>query len=308
MNILLIRLSSLGDLIIMTSALEYLKDKGNVTLVTRKQYFELFEEDSRVYQLIEEKDIKNLKNTTFDIACDLHAKPKTIFLLSKIHAHRKCVIDKNSLRRRLAVWFKKKIVERPLYKLYVEALQKYFDDRSYPLPRLISDLTKPANLPEKYVVISPGASQPQKRWPLKYFLEVSRLIYKKYCLPSVYIGMEDFNLPEKKYVINRMEKTSLKHLMSIIKFAEFTVANDSGPAHMSAALSTPLFVLFGPTIPELGFRPVSEAPVIVIERHDLKCRPCSLHGEKKCIFGDIRCLSGISPDAVFQKIEETIKL
>ncbi len=306
MEILLIRLSSLGDLVIMTSALEYLKDKGKVTLITKKQYFGLFEEDPRVNQLLDESQVNDLKKTTFDIACDLHAKPKTLLMLSKIKARKKCVINKNSIQRRLAVWFNKKIPEKPLYRLYVEPFHQYFTPKTYPLPSLVAHFEKPEDLPERYAVISPGASQPQKRWPLEYYLAISSMIYKNYGLFSVYIGTEDFSLPQEEYIVNRMGKLSLKTLMNIIKFAKFTVSNDSGPAHMSAALSVPLFVIFGPTVPEFGFRPVSNATVVVIERRDLSCRPCSLHGEKKCKFGDLRCLTKIHPDTVFREIKKVV--
>lgn len=306
MKILLIRLSSLGDLVIMTSALEYLKEKGKITLITRKQYFGLFEDDPRVSALVDEQSVDKLKNTVFDIACDLHAKPKTVYMLLEINARRKCIINKNPFKRRFAVWFKKKIQEVPFYKLYVSPFHRYFPEKTFPLPSLITNFRKMEDLPEKYIVMSPGASQPQKRWPLDYFVEMSKKIYTSYGFPSVYVGMEDFNLPSEDYIINKMGRLPLKELMNIIKFAEWVVSNDSGPAHMAAALSTPLFVLFGPTIPEFGFRPASRAPVVVIERHDLSCRPCSLHGEKKCKYGDLRCLAGIYPDMVFEKIKSTL--
>ncbi len=303
MKVLLIRLSALGDLVIMTSALEYLKERAEITLITRRKYFGLFDEDTRIKQLIDEREIKFVKNQQFDIACDLHAKPKTMLILQSIKAKKKCVINKNAIDRRLAVWFKKRIEEKPLYKLFVKPFHKIFKDNTYPLPVLHGNFEKLKDLPEKYITVFPGASQPYKRWPLEYFVEVSKKIYEEYELPSVYMGTENFKLPEEAYIINKMGNRQLKYLMNAIKFAHLSLSNDSGPAHMSAALTTPLIVIFGPTIPEFGFRPVSRAPVKVIERKDLLCRPCSLHGEKPCKFSDLRCLKGIKPEYLLKEAQ-----
>ncbi len=302
MKILLIRLSALGDLVIMTSALEYLKNKGEVTLLTRKRYFELFYNDLRVKRLIDENDFELIKNEYFDIACDLHAKPKTLIKILGIKAEKKCVFNKRSIERRFAVWFKKKIKEVPLYRLYVEPFHKYFDDTSFPLPSLKIPFKRLKDLPINYIAVFPGASQKQKMWPLEYFIKVSEKVFEKYGVPSVYMGAEDMPLPQKSFIINRMGIKPLSYLINAAKFSTFVISNDSGPAHIAAAVNTPLFVIFGPTIPEFGFRPVSEAPVFLFERKDLKCRPCSLHGEKRCKYGDLRCLAGIEPERVLKSI------
>ena len=302
MKVLLIRLSALGDLVIMTSALEYLKNKGEVTLITKKRYFDLFSNDSRVKRLIDENDFDIVRHEHFDIACDLHAKPKTLTKLFKINAEKKCVFDKRPIQRRLAVWFKKKIKEVPLYKLYVKPLQKYFEDNSFPLPSLQIQFKRPKDLPERYITVFPGASQKQKMWPLDYFIKVSENVFEKYGIPSVYLGAEDTALPEKPFIIDRMGEKPLSYIINTAKYSILVISNDSGPAHIAAAVNTPLFVIFGPTIPEFGFRPVSKAPVFLFERNDLGCRPCSLHGEKKCKYGDLRCLTGIKPERVLKAV------
>ncbi len=307
MNILLIRLSALGDIVIMTSALEYLKDKGKVTLITKRKYFELFIQDNRIERLLDESDLKAIGNEPFDLACDLHAKPKTLSMLFKVKARKKCMFNKRPVQRRLAVWFKKRIKEVPLYKLYVTPLQKYFDDTTYPLPSLKLPFFKVEGLPDRYIAVFPGASQRQKMWPLEYFLKVSSSIFEKYHIPSVYMGAEEMELPQKPYIINRIGMKPLSYIVNAIKYSQLVLSNDSGPAHIAAAVNTPLFVIFGPTIPEFGFRPVSKAPVFLFERKDLKCRPCSLHGEKKCKYGDLRCLRGIMPEEILNKIDGLLK-
>lgn len=304
MKILIIRLSALGDLVIMTSVLEYLKEKGEITLITKRKYFELFEKDPRVNYLVDEEEFERIKHKKFDIGCDLHAKPKTIMKLLQIKASKKCIINKRPIERRLAVWFKKKIKEVPLYKLYVEPFQKIFKEYFYPIPKLNIPFERIDNLPKEYISVFPGASFKTKRWPLEYFLDVSRRVFEKYNLPSVYLGAENMNLPREPYIINRMGTKPLQYIINAEKYATFVVSNDSGPAHIAGAVNTPLFVVFGPTIPEFGFRPVSESKVYLFERKDLSCRPCSLHGEKKCKFGDLRCLFGIKPQDVMRKIDE----
>ena len=69
-------------------------------------------------------------------------------------------------------------------------------------------------------------------------------------------------------------------LAALLKRARVVVANDSGPAHLAAAVGTPVVALFGPTHEAFGFAPRG-GRVRVISR-DLPCRPCTVHGGVRC--------------------------
>ena len=139
-----------------------------------------------------------------------------------------------------------------------------------------------------------------------------KVIKKEMGITPVLVGdrgdLEEVSrIPLEAEAIDLVGKTSLKDLVGVIKNSKITVSNDSGIAHMSAALSIPTVVIFGPTIPAFGFRPVGERVVLVEYQGDLPCRPCSLHGEKRCKRKDKICLQSITPDYVFSIVKEMMK-
>jgi len=103
-----------------------------------------------------------------------------------------------------------------------------------------------------YVVLVPGAARPEKRWPIERFAQLADKIKAKFGLPIVTIGSQG----EREYigrigsrVINMAGKTTLSELIALLKQASLVVSNDTGPGHIAAALGVPLVMLFGPTNP-----------------------------------------------------------
>jgi heptosyltransferase-2 len=87
---------------------------------------------------------------------------------------------------------------------------------------------------------------------------------------------------------------------------EIFVTNDSSPLHVAGARGTPTVALFGATVLNLGFGPLSEHRSRVVEAH-LSCRPCGLHGGRKCPEGHFRCMSDISPASVIGAARELLE-
>ena len=309
-KILLIRLSSLGDIVILSSALEYLEGKAMVDIALYEQFADIYMDDPRIRKIIpiprtikgKIKAFKQIREEKYDVVVDCHKKFYTILLSRTARTCKRISIKKNSLKRRMTVWLKKEIVERPLYMTYIEPLVALFKEKKYPVPKLVSMKKPPFDVEGKYAVFVPGASKNTKKWPREYFLQLAEMTYRKLNIKPVFVDAQPLNI-KLSFLIDLGGKTNLRELAYILHGAEFVVSNDTGPAHMAAALSTPLFVIFGSTIPEFGFRPVSGAPVFLFERK-LRCRPCSLHGKDRCSRGDLLCLKDIKPEEVFKKIEE----
>jgi heptosyltransferase-2 len=76
--------------------------------------------------------------------------------------------------------------------------------------------------------------------------------------------------------------------------------NDSAPLHLSSAMNAPVTAFFCSTVPEFGFTPLSEESNIVEVKQKLTCRPCGLHGYKKCPEGHFKCGNDIAIDFVKQ--------
>ncbi len=93
--------------------------------------------------------------------------------------------------------------------------------------------------------------------------------------------------------INLAGKTSLVEMGSYLVAMDLLIANDSGPVHMAAAVNTPSLVLFGPTCPERT-GPYGDEHRIV-QSKPLDCRPCFM---RDCPPGHHRCMADISADQV----------
>jgi heptosyltransferase-2 len=89
-------------------------------------------------------------------------------------------------------------------------------------------------------------------------------------------------------------KTTVAEATAIISVADVLVTNDTGPAHIGAALQTPTLVIFGPTNP-LTTYPYSDSAEII--RRPPDCAPCML---RDCPI-DHRCMTAITPEQVFER-------
>ena len=82
---------------------------------------------------------------------------------------------------------------------------------------------------------------------------------------------------------------SLLASAALISSAERTYVNDSAPLHIASAMNAPVTVFFCSTIPAFGFGPLSSDSRIVEVSEELSCRPCGLHGYRKCPAGHFKC-------------------
>jgi len=95
-------------------------------------------------------------------------------------------------------------------------------------------------------------------------------------------------------------KTTLDQVVSVLATVDLIVTNDTGPAHIGAALGRPTIVIFGPTNP-LTTRPF--APEAEILRQPPECAPCML---RDCPI-DHRCMTAITVDEVFEHSHALLK-
>ncbi len=162
---------------------------------------------------------------------------------------------------------------------------------------------------DNFVVITPGSIWQTKCWV--GYTELTKLLKEKLACDIVLLGSaDDYSLCEEisnaGCAVNLARKTNLLQSAAIIKMARLAIANDSAPAHIASAVGTPVVAIFGPTVPRFGFTPYSEKSA-VIENRELYCRPCSLHGPKKCPEKHFRCMKEITCEQVLKAVEELIK-
>ena len=116
----------------------------------------------------------------------------------------------------------------------------------------IDKLLKSQGVSGKYIVLVPGAAQPNKRWPIERFAELAGKIGERFGLLIVATGSQgerEYIEAIGKRVINLAGKTSVRELVPLMKGASLVVSNDTGPGHIAAALGVPIVMVFGPTNP-----------------------------------------------------------
>lgn len=84
------------------------------------------------------------------------------------------------------------------------------------------------------------------------------------------------------------------------------VAMDSANMHLASLVNIPVVSIWGATHPYVGFRPWGQPDDLMIQTDDLCCRPCSVFGDRTCVYGDYRCMTMIEPETIIEKVNRTI--
>lgn len=97
----------------------------------------------------------------------------------------------------------------------------------------------------------------------------------------------------KRPVISLTGKLSLLQSAALMQGSVMNYVNDSAPMHLCSALNAPTTAIFCSTVPDFGFGPLADESRILETKLDLDCRPCGLHGYKKCPLGHFNCAYSI---------------
>lgn len=319
MNILIIRLSSIGDVILTTPILDAIKKKypdATLDFMVMDRFQEAISGNPNIDSLILfERDkykglpgivrfVKSLNRRRYNLVIDLHAKIRSIIISLLIHGrvlrYKKRSIWKSVLvPLRLTRYHVDDTIVRnyfkPLSKLHIyftkESLSFYFDEISRQKVRPYRNC----------VVMAPGAARNTKQWPAEYFAELGKLLKQKIVLIG---GADEFAKFEQicKQIgpacENLAGKLSLKESGALLAGAKFVISNDSGPFHIARAVATKAFVIFGPTDP--GMFEYDQDAVLIYE--NASCSPCSLHGDSQCPQGHFDCMLRLTPEKVYKII------
>jgi lipopolysaccharide heptosyltransferase II len=173
---------------------------------------------------------------------------------------------------------------------------------------LLQDWRRRGGSGGKFVAVAPGSVWNTKRWPAERFTAVIGGLASRGCSVVLLGGREDAPLCSEisrtvgeKNVLNAAGRLSLLQSAELIRRCSVTLSNDSAPMHMAVAMRVPVVAIFGATVPAFGFAPTGPNDV-VLETLGLSCRPCGIHGGKRCPVGTFECMLAIEPDRVLDRI------
>lgn len=172
------------------------------------------------------------------------------------------------------------------------------------------------SMPERkaaIIAIAPGSRWATKRWPENYFAALIRRFTHTTANKIVLIGgKEDHPLCERITAAaegacrNLAGKLHLRESVAFLRHCALLVTNDSAPTHLGVAAGCRVITIFGATVPAFGFYPNGPGDRIVETNLRLPCRPCGVHGGKRCPQGHFQCMRSIDPEQVFRLIEASL--
>jgi heptosyltransferase-2 len=320
-KLLIIRLSSLGDILLTTPLIRSIKNNYpsiKIDFVVRDEFKEAVESNihlENVYSYYRYKPnttlVETLRERDYDIVVDLQNNFRSNRLTQNLSGwHYK--FKKLSIRKFLLVHTKLNFLKdaKQIPERYAESLgQNILDDSG--LEFFIPEgITSSLDENGKYIGLCPGAQHFTKMWPEEYYIALGNTLNKKGYKVVLLGGGSDRLLcrmlkPKIKNSIDLSNQNKLYQLAADMKMCKAVICNDSGLMHLASALKIPLIAMFGSSVKEFGFTPYM-AESIVLENDSLKCRPCSHVGKSECPKDHFNCMRKISPDIVLENLGELI--
>jgi heptosyltransferase-2 len=341
---LIVRFSSLGDVLLAAHVPVYLRrvrPGRRVLFLTKERYGGVLRGHPDVdrFYLLEDGSsgpaepaplgvraglgdlIAFLKREGVEEVIDLHQNLRSSRVVSAFDRARKTLPPKHSFRRRLMVhakWLKPEPLP-PLLRTYRAAAGLDPTDAE-PTPWLRSALTDTelararASLggdADGFILFGAGARWATKRWPAGHFAALAEAVEREFGLASRFALAPDETaiadelralLPKPRWetiVVRGFRETA-----AIASFARAIVSNDSAVLHLGAALDVPVVALFGSTIPAFGFAP--EAPRNAVGEISLGCRPCDVHGKRRCPLGHHNCMVRLTPEITLSPLRRVL--
>jgi heptosyltransferase-2 len=323
-TILIIRLSSLGDILLTTPFVRAIKMQFShirIDMLIREEYADVIKLNPYIdKKLLFKKDeksnialIEQLRNNNYQLVFDLqnNLRSKKVVSSLKINSVK---FDKRSFDKFLLVNFKiNKLREAPQIPVrYSNTIQNLkLDEKGLDL---FTDKSANAKLIWKNNLIGfcPGARHFTKRWPTEYFVELgNKLILDGYTI-VLFGGKIDkeicAELVDKiSSAINLSDNDELLQTAADMKLCKAVVCNDSGLMHTASATGTKVIAIFGSTVKEFGFAPYN-CNNLILENNSLTCRPCSHIGRSDCPKKHFDCMKSIKPEFVFEKLKSFLTL
>jgi len=317
LKILIIRFSSMGDIVLTSPVVRCLKEQMNVEIhyLTKRTYLSVIKYNPHIAKMWvyhnNEKELKtDLKAQNFDFIIDLHKSIRSTLWSLSIGGKR-LTYDKSTLKKLLYIKLgikgveKKHVVER--YMEAIEPLGVRYDHKGLDFffePKMESDIT----LPQHFIAAAIGGTHFTKRFPASKWKEVINLTKEPFVLIG---GKQDVEMAKEiesdhpGRIINLCGRTSIQQSAMIIKKAYAVISNDTGMMHIAAALNKNIVSIWGGTIPEFGFWPLYPEGIdhdTTIEVNGLDCRPCSKFGRSTCPKKHFKCMLEIESEQIVKSI------
>lgn len=336
-NILVVRTDRIGDVVLTTPVLEALRKSypaARITMMVTPGTKDIVEGNPFINEVIvfdkrgKEKGIVNfwrfvhrIREKKFDLVLNYHLKVRTNFMLFHAGIPNRIGFKNNKFGFLLTEQYPDPRTDGNRHEAeYCLDLLKYIgiETKEFHVhvsvngesEKWVEEILKQHGITEreKLFAIHPGASCISKRWPPERFAEVADLISKKYNAKILLVGAGDNQLiarevllSMKQPVIDFTGKTSVGHLISLLKRCSLLISNDSGPVHLAVGVQTPVISIFGRNQPGLSktrWRPLGIFD-IALHNQEVGCEVCLAHN---CQL-NFKCLKSITVQNVLEAVD-----
>ena len=317
MKFLLLRLSSIGDIVLTSPVVRCLKQQhpdAEIHFLTKRGFEDVVRNNPYIDAVhlvndnaIDNELLSNLKEERFDAVIDLHHNLRTLKIKRALDVT-SFSFNKLNIEKWLLVNFKMNrmpnvhIVDR--YMKTVSSFGVTNDDQGLDYFITPEDERAVDSLPEhfrkKYIAWVVGAAHATKQLPAAKMISIG----KKIKSPIVLLGGKNDAVLSStiknalgENVFDACGNFSLNESAALVKHASVVFTNDTGLMHIAAAFRKKIYSFWGNTVPEFGMYPYLPSSLktnsAILEVKNLRCRPCSKIGFDKCPKGHFKCMNEI---------------
>jgi ADP-heptose:LPS heptosyltransferase len=333
MKFLIIRFSSIGDIVLTTPLIRCLKKQvpgAEIHYLTKSNYLQILSSNPYIdkLHLLEQSlqtVITELRRENFDYIIDLHHNLRSMKVKEALKV-KSYSFNKLNIRKWLLTALKLNflpdlhIVDRYMETVSSFAVKNDGSGLDYFIAKedIINESDLPTSHQAGYIGIVIGAALNTKKYPFHHVKKLCELLDHPIVLLG---GLEDADEGDriaafdKIKVYNACGKFGLNESADLVRRAKLIVTNDTGLMHIAAAYKRPVISLWGNTVPQFGMYPyygehfmqrTNTLPYEIVEVRKLRCRPCSKIGYDACPLGHFKCMENINPVEVVARIRDRL--
>ncbi|MEJ7680054.1 MAG: glycosyltransferase family 9 protein [Segetibacter sp.] len=312
MKFLIIRFSSIGDIVLTTPVVRCLKKQvpgAEVHYLTKNNFKGIIESNpniDKIHLLSNDPDnvIKDLKQESFDYIIDLHHNLRTLKVKRALNKVPSFSFNKLNIEKWLYTALKINILPN------VHIVDRYLDtvktfgvtndgkglDYFIPAKDIVPDDHIPTAQSLGYIGIVIGAALNTKKLPVHKLKELCAKIDH----PVILLGGAEDRIAGDEIasidtvkIYNSCGKFNLNESADLVRRAKLIITHDTGLMHIAAAFKKPLISIWGNTVPSFGMEPYYGETMTAndsFQINGLWCRPCSKIGYSKCPLGHFKCM------------------
>ncbi|MFL5401558.1 MAG: glycosyltransferase family 9 protein [Gemmatimonadales bacterium] len=330
-NILTVRFSSIGDILLTTPLLRAIRHRhpgSRITVVTKAAFSPLLSHNPHVNRVIALEPGRSLRGLAAELReggfthqLDLHGSLRSLALRILVPG-RWTTYPKHRIARTLLIHTKRDFYRdrRPVPERYFAAAKGLDLSPDVSPPEFflspeaeleVSGWLRSSGLtPElPMVAVAPGAAHATKQWPLEHWRTLVARLGELGVNVVIVGGPDDRALGValagrgQPRLASAAGTFGLQATGALLRRSTAVVSGDTGVMHMATAVGTRAIALFGPTVWQFGFAPYS--PQATVLELALSCRPCSSQGGARCPLGHHRCMNDIEPALVYDAVRRS---